>query len=64
MLFMGQEFFSSSPFLFFADHKPDLQPVVRKGREKFLSQFPKFRHAIEQKDTGCQTANGHFNFRN
>ena len=40
MLFMGQEFAASSPFLFFADHKPELARAVRKGRAEFLCQFP------------------------
>jgi maltooligosyltrehalose trehalohydrolase len=40
MLFQGQEFASSAPFLFFADHSPDLAVKVRQGRAKFLSQFP------------------------
>jgi maltooligosyltrehalose trehalohydrolase len=48
MLFMGQEFFASSPFLYFVDHKPELQELVRKGRNDFLSQFASARHALEQ----------------
>jgi maltooligosyltrehalose trehalohydrolase len=40
LLFMGQEWAASSPFLFFADHEPDLARQVREGRRKFLSQFP------------------------
>jgi maltooligosyltrehalose trehalohydrolase len=40
MLFMGQEFAASSPFLYFADHKPELARAVRKGRAEFVSQFP------------------------
>jgi maltooligosyltrehalose trehalohydrolase len=40
MLFQGQEFAASSPFLFFADHKPELARLVKKGRAQFLSQFP------------------------
>jgi maltooligosyltrehalose trehalohydrolase len=40
MLFQGQEFASSRPFLFFADHNPDLRPLVHEGRIQFLSQFP------------------------
>ena len=40
MLFQGQEFGSSRPFLFFADHRGDLASAVRKGRVAFLSQFP------------------------
>ena len=39
MLFQGQEFASSSPFLYFADHKPDLAKLVQEGRKKFLMQF-------------------------
>jgi maltooligosyltrehalose trehalohydrolase len=40
LLFQGQEFASSAPFLFFADHRPDLAEKVREGRARFLSQFP------------------------
>jgi maltooligosyltrehalose trehalohydrolase len=40
MLFQGQEFGSSAPFLYFADHKPELAQAVAKGRRDFLSQFP------------------------
>ena len=39
MLFQGQEFAASSPFLYFADHKPELARVVRQGRAEFVSQF-------------------------
>ncbi len=39
MLFQGQEFGASSPFLFFADHRPDLAQSVRDGRHGFLKQF-------------------------
>ena len=39
MLFQGQEFAASSPFLFFADHTAKLAQAVRKGRAEFLSQF-------------------------
>ncbi|HKC85329.1 MAG TPA: malto-oligosyltrehalose trehalohydrolase [Blastocatellia bacterium] len=39
MLFQGQEFAASSPFLFFADHNEKLAPLVRKGRAEFLAQF-------------------------
>jgi maltooligosyltrehalose trehalohydrolase len=40
MLFQGQEFAASSPFLFFADHKPELARLVSRGRAEFLKQFP------------------------
>jgi maltooligosyltrehalose trehalohydrolase len=39
MLFQGQEFCASSPFLYFADHAGDLGAAVRKGRAEFMSQF-------------------------
>nr|WP_295833362.1 malto-oligosyltrehalose trehalohydrolase [uncultured Azospirillum sp.] len=40
MLFQGQEFAASAPFLYFADHKPDLAALVERGRAEFLAQFP------------------------
>jgi maltooligosyltrehalose trehalohydrolase len=40
MLFQGQEFQASTPFLYFADHEPDLAELVRKGRHEFVTQFP------------------------
>ncbi len=40
MLFQGQEFCASTPFLYFADHNPELAAAVRAGRLEFLSQFP------------------------
>jgi maltooligosyltrehalose trehalohydrolase len=40
MLFQGQEFAASAPFHYFADHKPDLAKLVRKGRHEFMTQFP------------------------
>jgi maltooligosyltrehalose trehalohydrolase len=39
MLFQGQEFGASAPFLYFADHNPELAPKVAAGRRKFLQQF-------------------------
>jgi maltooligosyltrehalose trehalohydrolase len=40
MLFQGQEFASSKPFYYFADHKPELAALVQSGRQEFLAQFP------------------------
>jgi maltooligosyltrehalose trehalohydrolase len=40
MLFQGQEFCASSPFLYFAGHQGELARGVRTGREEFLAQFP------------------------
>jgi maltooligosyltrehalose trehalohydrolase len=39
MLFQGQEFASRSPFLYFADHAPELAKLVQAGRVEFLAQF-------------------------
>jgi maltooligosyltrehalose trehalohydrolase len=39
MLFQGQEFAASSPFVFFADHDGDLAEKVRAGRADFLHQW-------------------------
>jgi maltooligosyltrehalose trehalohydrolase len=39
MLFQGQEFGSTSPFLYFCDHHEELGNLVRTGRVGFLQQF-------------------------
>src|SRR4029078_12306077 len=39
MLFQGQEFAASSPFLYFADHNAELARLVRRGGAEFVSQF-------------------------
>jgi maltooligosyltrehalose trehalohydrolase len=39
MLFMGQEFASSAPFFYFADHEAALAEKVQRGRAEFLAQF-------------------------
>jgi maltooligosyltrehalose trehalohydrolase len=39
MLFQGQEFAASAPFLYFADHGEDLAGKVRAGRREFLAQW-------------------------
>lgn len=39
MLFQGQEFASSAPFHYFADHEPELARKVGRGRIEFLAQF-------------------------
>ncbi|MBE7366516.1 malto-oligosyltrehalose trehalohydrolase [Ramlibacter pallidus] len=40
LLFQGQEFAASAPFLYFASHEDGLDELVRKGRHEFLAQFP------------------------
>jgi maltooligosyltrehalose trehalohydrolase len=44
MLFQGQEFSASTPFLFFADHHAELHKLVHEGRLEFLSQFRNLAH--------------------
>jgi maltooligosyltrehalose trehalohydrolase len=39
MLFQGQEFASSAPFVYFADHRRDLAADVIRGRRDFIAQF-------------------------
>jgi maltooligosyltrehalose trehalohydrolase len=43
LLFQGQEFAASTPFLFFVDHGGSLRDAIREGRRQFLSQFPSLR---------------------
>ena len=43
LLFQGQEFGASSPFVYFADLSKDLNKAIRKGRFDFLRQFPAMR---------------------
>ncbi|HVW86806.1 MAG TPA: malto-oligosyltrehalose trehalohydrolase, partial [Bryobacteraceae bacterium] len=39
MLFQGQEFGATNPFLYFCDHESGLCDQVAKGRREFLAQF-------------------------
>jgi maltooligosyltrehalose trehalohydrolase len=50
LLFQGQEFGSSRPFLYFSDIGNDnLREAIRKGRFEFLSQFPSLASEETQK---------------
>ena len=40
MLFQGQEFAASSPFLYFADHKPELARLVARAGRGSSPSFP------------------------
>jgi maltooligosyltrehalose trehalohydrolase len=42
MLFMGEEWASARPFLFFCDFAPPLGEAVRRGRLREFAQFPEF----------------------
>jgi len=45
MLFQGQEYGASTPFLYFADHYKELAALVQQGRAEFLDQFPSIAHS-------------------
>jgi len=42
LLFMGQEWAASTPFLFFTDFEPDLGKKVVEGRRREFRDFPEF----------------------
>ncbi len=49
MLFQGQEFGSTRPFLFFCDHGDGLSDQVYSGRREFLTQFASLAQPDMQK---------------
>lgn len=42
LLFMGQEWAASTPFLFFCDFGPELASAVTQGRRREFARFPQF----------------------
>ncbi len=42
MLFMGQEWAATSPFLFFTDHHRELGRLITEGRRREFAGFPEF----------------------
>ena len=42
MLFQGEEWGATTPFLFFTDYKGDLADAVREGRRREMARFPAF----------------------
>ncbi|MBI4507535.1 MAG: malto-oligosyltrehalose trehalohydrolase [Chloroflexi bacterium] len=46
LLFMGQEFAASSPFLYFTDHVPELGRLVTAGRRDEFRHFAAFRDPV------------------
>jgi maltooligosyltrehalose trehalohydrolase len=45
MIFMGQEWAASTPFLYFTDHHEELGRGVTEGRRKEFAEFSEFRDA-------------------
>jgi len=48
LLFQGQEYGASTPFLYFADHNSELAALVQRGRSEFMTQFPSFAHSQDE----------------
>jgi malto-oligosyltrehalose trehalohydrolase len=48
MLFMGEEWNSSSPFPFFCDFGPELGEKVREGRRLEFARFPEFQDPVQR----------------
>ena len=46
LLFMGEEFAASTPFLFFCDFEADLAKAVREGRRAEFAKFSQFRDLV------------------
>jgi maltooligosyltrehalose trehalohydrolase len=45
LLFMGEEFLASTPFLYFCDFGPDLAAAVTRGRREEFGRFARFADA-------------------
>jgi maltooligosyltrehalose trehalohydrolase len=43
LIFMGEEWSATAPFLFFTDHNAELAPLVRDGRRKEFAKFAAFQ---------------------
>jgi malto-oligosyltrehalose trehalohydrolase len=48
LMFMGEEWAASRPFLFFCDFAPQLAEAVRQGRRREFAQFAEFSEAAAQ----------------
>ena len=48
LLFMGEEFAASSPFLYFCDFEGELARAVREGRRREFAAFARFEDARER----------------
>jgi len=49
LLFMGQEWGATSPFLYFTDHDPELGKLVSEGRRREFAGFPEFADPERQR---------------
>ncbi|MDB6173951.1 MAG: treZ [Chthoniobacteraceae bacterium] len=46
MLFMGQEWAASTPFLYFTDHNQELGALITEGRRREFAAFPEFTNRL------------------
>jgi maltooligosyltrehalose trehalohydrolase len=53
MLFMGEEFAASSPFLYFCDYAPELAKAVASGRRREFRRFAPIPAALEVPDANA-----------
>jgi 1,4-alpha-glucan branching enzyme len=60
LLFMGEEFAASTPFLFFCDFEGDLAKAVRDGRRAEFAKFRQFRDAATRDRIPDPNAEGTF----
>ncbi len=60
LLFMGEEWHSTQPFLFFCDLGESLRDSVREGRRKEFAAFPEFADANARERIPDPTAEGTF----
>ena len=60
LLFMGEEWATARPFMFFCDFEPDLAAAVREGRQREFAQFAEFGEAAAQGRIPDATEEGSF----
>lgn len=60
MLFMGQEWAASTPFLYFTDHETELGRNITKGRRKEFAEFKAFSDPIIREQIPDPQAEGTF----
>ncbi|TDH63501.1 malto-oligosyltrehalose trehalohydrolase [Dankookia rubra] len=60
MLFMGEEWAATAPFLFFTDHNAELAPLVTAGRRKEFAKFAAFQDPAKRERIPDPNAEGTF----
>ena len=60
LLFMGEEWGTARPFLFFCDFGPELAAAVRKGRRAEFARFPEFQDPATRETIPDPTAEATF----